>query len=157
MITAQIDPTPAIAKLDETKQRLRANVRGAVEDGAAQLYSRVQGKLSGEVLNAGSGALSRSIRSEIAEDTDGIVARIFSDGSVPYARIQEYGGRINIPAIGPVQAKVLAFADGGRKVFAHKTVAHIVDIPERSYMRSALDEFAAAFADDVRNTVMDAL
>ncbi|HEX4079584.1 MAG TPA: hypothetical protein VHX61_12015 [Rhizomicrobium sp.] len=157
MITTRIDPTPAIAKLEVMKRRLRAGVRAEVENGAARLLSRVQAKLSGEVLEARSGALLRSIQAETNEDEDGFGAQVFSDGSVPYARIQEYGGRVNIPALTPVHAKALAFAYGGRMVFAKSAAAHVVDIPERSYMRSSLAEFADAFTADIRRIVSDAL
>jgi hypothetical protein len=75
---------------------------------------------------------------------------------VPYARIQEYGGRLDIPAIAPVQAKALAFAYGGRLVLAINAAAHSVVIPERSYMRSSLDEFSSTFANDIGNAVADA-
>ncbi|MGH6878879.1 MAG: hypothetical protein ACREHV_16085 [Rhizomicrobium sp.] len=157
MITASIDPAPAIAKLDAMQQHLREGVRTAVQDDAGRLLSIVQAKLSGEVLNARSGALLRSIHAETDEDADGIGARVFSDGSVPYAHIQEFGGRMSIPALAPVSAKVLAFAYGGRMVFAKRTVAHVVDIPERSYMRASLAGFASIFADGIRKLVADAL
>jgi hypothetical protein len=157
MITTTIDAAAAIAKLAAMKDRLRANVRGAADEDAARLLAIVQGKLSGEVLNSRSGALFRSIRVESVEDADGVGARVFSDGSVSYARIQEYGGRVNIPALEPVRAKALAFAYGGRMVFAKSAAAHVAHIPERSYMRSSLAEFAATFADGVRKVVADAL
>jgi phage gpG-like protein len=157
MLSANIDPAPAIAKLDVMKQRLRAGVRGGVKNGAGRLLSLVQAKLSGEVLQARSGALLRSIHVETNENADGFGARVFSDGSVPYARIQEYGGRVNIPALAPVNAKALAFAWGGRMVFAKSVAAHVVDLPERSYMRYSLAEFADTFTGDIRQTVADAL
>ncbi|HTT84962.1 MAG TPA: HK97 gp10 family phage protein [Rhizomicrobium sp.] len=157
MISVKVDTAPAIARLDETKLRLRAAARNAVESGANRLLSLVQEKLSGEVLNSRSSALLRSIRVETAEDTDGIAVRVLSDGSVPYARIQEYGGRVNIPALEPIRAKALAFGYGGKLVFAKSTAAHVVDIPERSYMRLSLAEFARAFSDEMREAIAGSL
>jgi len=153
MFTARVDAASAIAKLNALQSKLRAGVREAVEEDAARLLALVCDKLSGEVLNARTGNLLRSIRSETSDNG----ARVFSDGSVPYARIQEYGGRVSVPAIEPVNAKALAFAYDGRMVFAKRTAAHAVDIPERSYLRASLDEFAPAFLDDIRKLVAEAL
>lgn len=156
MITATFDAARAVAKLAATRDRLRAHVRGAVDEDAARLLAIVQKKLSGEVLNARSGALFSSIRAETLEDAVGIGARVFSDGSVPCARIQEYGGRISIPEVVPKNAKALAFPFGGRLNFARSAAAHMIDIPERSYMRASLAEFAASFTDGIRRVVTDA-
>ena len=157
MISARVDPTAAIARLGALADSLRSGVRALVGDGAARLYALVEAKLSGEVLHARSGALARSIRIETNEDADGIGARVFGDGSVPYARIQEFGGRIAVPEIAAVNAKALAFVYGGRMQFARHTAAHVVDIPERSYMRSSLAEFENGFVDDVRELATECL
>jgi hypothetical protein len=155
MITAQVDAESAIAELETLKDRVGDVVGEAVEGAASQLLGLVQAKLSGEVLNARSGALRSSIRVE--SDAEGSGARVFSDGSVPYAHVQEYGGRIAIPEIVPKNAKALAFAYGGRMVFAARTAAHVVNLPGRSYLRSSLAEFAPLFLDDIRKVVMEAL
>jgi hypothetical protein len=157
MITIEVGTAPAIAKLDVLAQSLRSATRNAIENGGNQLLSIVQGKLSGEVLNARSGALLHSIRALTSEAANSVETRVFCDGSVPYARVQEYGGRLNIPAVVPVRAKALAFAYEGRLVFATSTAAHVVDIPERSYMRASLDEFEATFAQSIHQSVADAL
>ncbi|MGH6889799.1 MAG: hypothetical protein ACREHF_11500 [Rhizomicrobium sp.] len=155
MITAAVDAATAVAKLEGLQARLRAGVGEAVEGAAAGLLALVQTKLSGAVLQARSGALRDSVRAET--DADGTGARVFSDGSVPYARIHEYGGRINVPEIAPDEAKALAFAYGGRMVFAKHAAAHVVTIPERSYLRSALAEFAPAFLDVMRKVAREGL
>lgn len=154
-VLATIDAMAAIAKLEALKDRLRTDVREAVEDGASALASRVQTKLSGEVLQARSGALRDSIMAEVSEDAPGVGARVSSDA--PYARVHEYGGRINIPEIVPRNAKALAFEYGGRLVFAKRTAAHVVTMPERSFMRSALAEFAPVLIDDIRKVVAEAI
>lgn len=155
IVTTEVDAAAAIAKLHALKERLRANVRQAVEDGADELRQLVQTKLSGEVLQARSGTLRDSIRTEVSEDAGGIGARVSSD--VPYARVHEYGGRIAVPDIVPGKTKALAFDYGGRMVFAKRTVAHVVTMPERSFMRSALAEFAPLLLDDIRKVTAEAL
>lgn len=157
MITVEFDAAPAAAKLGATRRRLRSSMQGAMVRGAGQLLSLVHAKLSGEVLNVRSGALLRSIRAATAEDEGSISARVFSDGSVPYARIQEYGGHLNIPAAIPGHAKALAFAYGGRLVFAKRTAAHVAEIPARSYLRSSLDEFGGEFSETVHAAIVDSL
>jgi phage gpG-like protein len=155
VIMARVDTTAAIARLEDMRERLRAGVGDAIDDGAVRLLALVRTKLSGEVLQARSGALRDSIRA--ATDADGAGAQVFADGSIPYARIQEYGGRIDMPEIAPDKAKALAFAYGGRMVFAKHTAAHVVDIPQRSYLRSALAEFAPALLDELRKAARESL
>jgi hypothetical protein len=156
MISVDFDAAPALSQLDEQKNRLRSAARVSVENGANRLLALVQGKLSGGVLNSRSGRLLRSIRAEVSDDAELVSARLFSDGSVPYARIQEYGGRMNIPAVSAQQSKALAFVYEGRLVFARSVAAHVVDSPERSYMRSSLDEFASTFPDVIGAAVAGA-
>jgi|SRR5438105_8245833 len=155
MITANIDVVPATAKLARIARETRAGVRSACESAAQTLLAIVQRKLSGEVLRARSGALRRSIRADVAEDARGVTASLSSDGSLPYARIQEYGGRIALPALAAINAKALAFAYEGRLVFAKRAGAHAVTIPERSYLRASLTEFAPALADSLRKVAGD--
>jgi phage gpG-like protein len=150
MILAKIDAAPAAAKLARFAKAVRTGVRGACETAAQTLLAVVRQKLSGEVLAARSGALRRSIRAEVADDSRSVQARVFSDGGVPYARIQEYGGRIALPAIAAADAKALAFVYEGRLVFAKRAAAHVVTIPERSFLRASLAEFAPALSESFR-------
>ena len=156
MIAAQIDAARAIAKLAALPGEVRSGVRETMQAELLELLATVQAKLSGGVLNARSGHLRDSIQAEMSEDDSSVAARIFSDGSVPYARIQEYGGRIEVPEMTPVNAKALAFAWHGRMVFAKHTAAHTVTIPERPYLHSSLAEFADSFVDGIRKVAAEA-
>ena len=156
MITAQIDAARAVAKLAALPGEVRGGVRETMQAEMLELLATVQAKLSGGVLNSRTGNLRASIQAELGEDDTSIAARVFSDGSVPYARIQEYGGRIEIPEMTPVNAKALAFAWHGRMVFAKRTAAHAVTMPERSYLRSSLAEFADSFVDGIRKVAAKA-
>jgi phage gpG-like protein len=97
-------------------------------------------KLSGEVLNTRSGALKDSIAAEVSTDGDGILAVVGSQGDVKYAAIQEYGGRTAAHEILPDKASVLAFLVGGVARFARRVQHPGSNIPDRSYLRSSLDE-----------------
>ena len=97
-------------------------------------------KLSGAVLNSRSGALRDSIVASVSADADGVVASVGSVGDVKYAAIQEYGGKTSAHEILPVKAQALAFVAGGAQRFARRVEHPGSLIPERSYLRSSLDE-----------------
>jgi len=99
-------------------------------------------KLAGEALNAGTGALSASIAAEISSDSENISAAVGSYGDVKYAAIQEYGGRTGAHEILPDKAQALAFLAGGAMHFARRVEHPGSVIPERSYLRSSLEEMA---------------
>jgi phage gpG-like protein len=147
MVSIKVDSRAAEAKLKTLVPKARAGAATAVTDNTAKLLDTVRRKLSGEMLQARSGRLRDSIRSEIVSSAAGASGRVFSDA--PYARIQEYGGRIEIPAIAPVSARALAFEYAGRLVFAAHARAHGVEIPEHGFMRSALAEIAPLFRNDL--------
>ncbi|HEY2446245.1 MAG TPA: hypothetical protein VGI20_10960 [Rhizomicrobium sp.] len=150
MIEARVDAARVATRLLALPREMRGGVRGTMQAQMLELLAIMRAKLSGDVLNARSGNLRASIKAEFDVDNGALTARSASDGSVPYARIQEYGGRIGIPELRPVDARALAFAYGGRMVFAKRTAAHVVTIPERSYLRSSLKEFAGSFVDAIR-------
>lgn len=155
MISAKVDIRAAAEKLESWRSALHARVGESVVEGAKTLLDLVRAKVSGEVLHASSGALGVSLRAEVCEAADGFAARVWSDGSVAYARIQEYGGRIALPAIAARNAKALSFVYGGRMVFAKRVAAHVIDIPEHAYMRASLAEFAPVFLDGIRKLATD--
>jgi phage gpG-like protein len=153
MSAIAVDARATTIKLKALAPDVRRAVGETVADSTEKLWNIARLKLSGDVLNVGSGKLLRSIQQEV-RDSEG---RVFSDGSVDYARIQEYGGRVDIPELVPVNAKALAFEYEGRLVFAKRTQPHAVTIPERSYLRSSLAEFAPQFTADLEAAVEGAL
>lgn len=100
-------------------------------------------KLSGQALNARSGALRDSIGAEVSREGDAVVASVGSYGDVKYAAIQEYGGKTGAHEILPTKGKVLAFLAGGAMRFARKAEHPGSLIPERPYLRSSLAEMSA--------------
>jgi phage gpG-like protein len=141
--SAQIEGYPAA---------LRAALSAKAAELAAALADLVKSdKLSGAVLNSRTGALSDSIVASVTADADGVLASVGSEGDVKYAAIQEYGGKTSAHEILPVKANVLAFLVDGAQHFARRVEHPGSVIPERSYLRSALDdmqdEIVAALAD----------
>jgi phage gpG-like protein len=145
--------------LDETSARfdaypaaLQAALGAKATELAAALADLVKSdKLSGAVLNAGSGTLRDSIAASVTADADGVLASVGSEGDVKYAAIQEYGGKTSAHEILPVKGDVLAFVAGNGQHFARRVEHPGSVIPERSYLRSSLedmkDEILAALAD----------
>ena len=145
--------------LDETSEQLGAYpaaLSAALGTKAAELASALadlvkNDKLSGAVLKARSGALRTSIVSEVSTDGDDFLASVGSTGDVKYAAIQEYGGKTAAHEILPVKARALAIMAGGALRFARKVEHPGSAIPERSYLRSSLeemsDEIVAALAE----------
>ena len=153
----EVDADGAARKLTALPDKVRADVRQVVQAGALKLLAKVQQKVSGDVLQVRSGALLNSLRATGPSDSgDTIRGGVAIDDAIKYARIQEYGGRIEIPAIVPVNARALAFAYGGKLVFAMKTAAHMIEIPEHSFLRSSLAEIGPDILDDIRKVVAEA-
>jgi phage gpG-like protein len=153
----QVDTSAAVVKLAGLPDKVRAGLREAVHTGALKLLAKVQQKVSGEVLQVRSGALLGALRETgLSDSGDAISAGVTTDAAVKYARIQEYGGKIDVPEIAPVNAHALAFEYGGKLVFAMKAAAHVVEIPERSYMQSSLAEIGPEIIDAIRKVAAEA-
>ncbi|MBQ1541235.1 MAG: hypothetical protein IIZ63_04475 [Caulobacteraceae bacterium] len=135
---------------------VQAAVRDKIALVASALESRVRAKLSGEVLQTRSGALARSIASDVAGGGEETYARVFSQG-VKYAAIQEYGGQTPPHEILPVKAKALAFMIGGKPVFAASVKHPGSRIPPRPYLQPALDEAAAEMTQTLGQAAVDAV
>lgn len=149
-----LDNSSAIlARMPEQLQSALADKANVL---AAALEARVQQKLAGEVLNPRSGALSRSIVSTIEQTGTGVTVTVASNGDVKYAAIHEFGGVIPPHQIVPDKARALAFAVGGKQVFAVRVNLPAVTMPERSYLRSSLAEMADEIADELTDVVIEA-
>ena len=150
MISISVSAAAGVEGLRAWRTGFRSRLSDSFAQCAAALLARVRARLSGEVLAARSGRLRAGMGAEATEDARGFQARVYSDANLPYARIHEYGGKIGVPAMVPKNAGALVFAYGGRMVFAKHTRAHVVDMPERSYMRSSLAEFEPVLLADIR-------
>lgn len=121
------------------------------------LQARVKGKLSDDVLHVRSGTLRRSINKEVRIEGNTTVRGVVGT-NVQYAAVHEYGfqGSVWIPqhvrritsthrtagtvgkaGFGPMGAKRTKFINGMATVKAHTMK---MNIPERSFLRSSLEE-----------------
>jgi phage gpG-like protein len=147
MIDLQMIGADAIfARLDSLVPRLTAELQTSVGDLALRLTRMIQqDKLSGAVLQARSGQLQRSIRPVIESDGTTVTASISAD--VPYAAAQEFGFHGTVSVRQHLRRIKQAF---GRPI-AEKTItvrAHPMrmNLPERSFLRSALADLQASGA-----------
>ena len=138
------------ARFDAYPAALQAALGAKATELATALADLVKNKLSGAVLNTSSGALRDSIAAGVTADSDGVLASVGSEGDVKYAAIQEYGGKTSAHEILPAKGDVLAFVSGDGQRFARRIEHPGSVIPERSYLRSSLedmkDEILAALA-----------
>ena len=120
------------------------------------LEARIQQKLSGEVLQIRSGALAASIISSVEDDGEDTSVSISSMG-VPYAAIQEFGGKTAAHDIIAVKGKALAFSVGGGDVFAKRVHHPGSTIPSRSYLVSSLTEIHGEIESGFKQAILGAL
>jgi len=128
------------ARLDAMPRAIAANLaREATRLGDA-LRARVERNLSGAVLQRRSGRLAGSI--DVSVEANGGAVGVTLGSDVPYAAIHEYGGLIPARTELPKSARALAFPWQGRVRFFRRVEVPPVQMPERSFLRSALAEMA---------------
>lgn len=149
---AMIGDKELIAKFDAMPSRVRAALERKVYYLVYRLLAMVKGKLSGEVLHVRSGLLRDSAFERVQISERAVFGEVVEPGSVPYAAIHEFGGTINVPDIVPVKAKALLFANGKFSMYAR---AHVVKMPERSYLRSSLADMRAEIEAGLQEAVLE--
>jgi len=134
-----------IVKLDKVSAALHAQLLNVTKKYAVNLQQHVKGdKLSGQVLNRRSGALSSSIKLAVDDTGSSVYGRVFSSGDVKYAAFWEFGfhGTEQVSPHERIVSHVF-----GRKVTPLaqqvKGYSRKVDQAPRSFMRSALADMAA--------------
>lgn len=114
----------------------------------------VADKLQGQVLKHRSGALGRSIQTDVERAGGVTTGLVYSAGDVKYAAIHEFGGRTPPHDILPSKGEALAFMMGGKMIFA-KIVHHPgSQMPERSYLRSSLADMAELIVAGIREAAL---
>jgi phage gpG-like protein len=155
MLSLEITGSKELAdRLNAGPDDIRRALRNKVTALTLKLEAKVKvDKLSGQVLHARTGALRRAVASRVEEIGAQIIGTVYVSNDVKYAHIHEYGGRTLPHDIVPVKAKALAFMMSGKQVFA-KRVHHPGSVmPERSYLRSSLDDMRDEIIAGVKNTL----
>lgn len=156
--------TELSAKLDAISPTLQDKLRVFFAAFTLKLRDQVKANIAERFKSTG--PLYQGVQSEIQETPGVVVGRVFID-TVPYAAIQEYGGRTPPHEIVPVNGSVLAFmapgsmgfsSGGGSNalVFAKKVNHPGSTIPERTYARLALVQLRGEFEGGIRALVQEA-
>jgi len=129
---------------------------GAMDNALLRLEDQIFANLDGLVLNVRSGNLFRSVRSHVDDAGESVTATVMAGGeTAPYAAIHEYGGVIDLPKTTvPVTAQALRYTDGS---FHGSSRPHSIPMPERSYMRSALEEQRENIVESLRSAFFVAM
>ncbi len=152
MITVGLDGhDAALSRLAAMPQAMRAALAAEAERLGARLRQTAERNLSGSVLQRRSGRLAASLAVAVAAGDDTVTTSLAA--ATPYARIHEYGGTIPGRAVLPASGRVLAFPWRGRARFFKHVSLPAVNLPERSYLRSAL----AALEPEIREGVAAAV
>jgi len=113
----------------------------------AEIMQNIRSK-SGLKVRSGSLLNSIPASKKVTVESDGTVTGQIGPQGIPYAAIHEFGGKTAPHRIEPRNAKVLALQIGGKDVFARFVNHPGSNVPQRSYLRTAL----AAKQDEIMST-----
>jgi phage gpG-like protein len=144
-LTVDVRAEQLLAQLAGAGDRFMADQRVAVERLSIEVQAAVKDqKLSGQVLHVRTGTLRRSINRKITQTGSTVYGEVGTN--VRYAAIHEYGYEGNVDV--PEHTRRTA---GGDSVNVRAYVMRM-HMPERSFLRSTLDEQA----DHIRKTLREA-
>jgi hypothetical protein len=149
---------------EQLLERLRA-LPEAINSGMARSITQLgidlqrnvqQDKLGGQVLKNRSGALKSSVDLRVAQSARGVTANVFTD--LQYGAAQEYGFAGTVSVGASLRRIKQAF---GRPI-AEKTISiraydRRMDLPERSFLRSALEDMTPAIREGLEAALAEAV
>jgi hypothetical protein len=149
---------------EQTLERLRAlpeavnsRLLAAITRLGIELQADVQqDKLSGQVLRSRTGSLRSSIDFRVDQSGSTFTASVFTDRR--YAGAQEYG----FVGLVSVRASLRRIREAFGRPIAEKTISiraydRRMDLPERSFLRSALEDMTPIIRDGVEAALADAV
>lgn len=158
-----------VTRFERASRSLYDALLGIVTDEVEQVADNARARMAELFKNPAKMQAAIATSVEQGDGRSFIYGQVTASG-LPYLRIHEFGGVVQTPEIFPVNARVLHFLTPGaaffrpeaksaaNEVFAEHTRAHITTLPERSYLRYALQQrrssirarFAQAAADALR-------
>lgn len=155
-----------LTRLDAAFTALPATIQDKLRIFMGQFTIALRGQVKSNIVErfkVVTGEFPEAVQSESVESIGSITGRVFID-SLPWAAIQERGGKTRPHTITPAAADALAFLMPARLGFSKgnqssayafaKQVNHPgSDIPERSYMRLALVQMRPSFEGGIREVV----
>jgi Bacteriophage HK97-gp10, putative tail-component len=147
----------ALERLRSLPEAVNSRLLRAITQLGIELQRDVQqDKLSGQVIRSRTGSLKSSIGFRIDQSGGAITASVFSDSR--YASAQEYGfvGTVS------VRASLRRIREAFGRPIAEKTISvraydRRMDLPERSFLRSALDDMTPAIREEVKAALAEAV
>lgn len=159
-----------VRRLTATPENIQSALQASVSRMALRLLARVKAdKLSGQVLKVKSGRLRRSINERVVREGQGVYGYVGTN--VDYGRVHEYGfkGAVSVKEHlrrSKSQMRKAMYKKNGEVKFSKKgkgngeilVRAHTrnVNLPERSFLRSALRELQPEIERSMRNAVQAA-
>lgn len=147
MVSARVVGAESVIRRFES---LQGDVRGRVGQSMGSIVLKLQervmrAKLSGQVLNARSGTLRRSIDQAVYQE--GAQIRGVVGTNVEYARVHEYGFSGTVTVKEHLRLIKKAFGKDLKtpREVTVRTHSARVNLPERSFLRSALRDLGPAF------------
>lgn len=139
-----------IAKLEGMPLQLRKWLTDAVTD-AALIVQRtsVMDKLSGQVLHVRTGTLRRSISVRIEQSEHFVVGVVGTN--VRYGGIHEFGGQV------PEHQRLMTMVFGKPLKFPVWATVKPYQLPERSFLRSALHDKLPTIRGIIQNAIANGL
>ena len=158
MITARLVGADAVlAWLRSTPDMAASGLARAITKLGIDLQRKIQeDELTGQILAVRSGSLKSSIDLQIDESGEGISATVSSESE--YAHAHEYGfaGTVDIKATLRRITEVFGRPISGKTINV-RSYRRQMEIPERSFMRSALEDMDPAIRDEVEAALHEAL
>jgi len=142
--------------LQSAGMRVREAVRTGVQRAGDLVLTRAKEKLSGEVLRNRTGQLRRSINQRFRDSGTRIETQVGTN--VKYAAIHEYG--FDGPETVKAHARKISHAFGrtiAPTVVQVRSFERRVRMPERSFLRSSLNELRPQIEATIRQRVIAAL
>ena len=158
MISASlVGDQQALERLRALPEAVNSRLLGAINRLGIELQQDVkQDKLSGQVLTSRTGSLRSSIDFRIDQSRSTFTATVFTDSR--YAAAQEYGfvGTVS------VRASLRRIREAFGRPISEKTISVRaydcrMNLPERSFLRSALKDMTPAIHDGVETALADAV
>ncbi|MBV8333915.1 MAG: HK97 gp10 family phage protein [Alphaproteobacteria bacterium] len=158
MITADlVGDQQALERLRALPEAVNSRLLSVITRLGIELQRDVQqDKLSGQVLRSRTGSLKSSIDFRIDQSGGSITASVFSDSR--YAGAQEYGfaGTVTI------RASLRRIREAFGRPIAEKTISvraydRRMNLAERSFLRSALNDMTPAIRDEVETAAAEAV
>ena len=156
-MSVTLDTDALSAGLDRLPAQVQAAVEAKVMTAVTELQRHVvDDKLHGQMLKSRSGRLAAAVERVVQVKGDSIEGEVFVTDSVPYAAILERGGSTTPHDIFPDKAKALAFAAGGKHVFARVVHRPGSRFPTRPYLTATLGDDVDAIAATLRSAAIAA-